>query len=152
MNGKSQKNWHLPIPPYSLTSIFSAVANSALLVPVVECLAQLKWIHFEKEANTLDEFQAFDAASRGPWGSFVFFWKTRRSPQNPLAYVGALIIVLALAFQPFIQQIIDIGVRPAIATGATSSVPSANGLMLQMDWPCKWCASTYCTPPDRHKR
>ncbi|KAF2033506.1 hypothetical protein EK21DRAFT_37841, partial [Setomelanomma holmii] len=59
--------WPYPIQPASLVAIFSAIAKSALLIPIAVCLSQLKWSYFE-QPRELGYMQVFDDASRGPWG------------------------------------------------------------------------------------
>ncbi|KAF2681808.1 hypothetical protein K458DRAFT_284643, partial [Lentithecium fluviatile CBS 122367] len=90
----------------SLIAVCSTIAKSALLVALKQDLCQLKWNHFEKRRNTLDQFQYFEDASRGPWGStmlLVRMWKKRISP---IVVVGAVLNILALALEPLTQQII----------------------------------------------
>lgn len=58
-NNKPQKQWTIPIKPNSLVAVFSTVAKSALLIPVTDCLSQLKWLYF-REPRTLSQLQAFD--------------------------------------------------------------------------------------------
>jgi hypothetical protein len=56
-------------------SILSAIAKAAMILPVSECIGQLKWLWF-KEERRLSDFLAFDNASRGPWGSLVLLGTT----------------------------------------------------------------------------
>ena len=50
------------------------VAKAALLLPVAECISQLKWIYFQEQARTLEHIDLFDRASRGPFGALQLFW------------------------------------------------------------------------------
>lgn len=134
MNGKSLNAWTLPIQPNSLVAIFSTVAKSALLVSIGECTSQLKWMHFDDlRPKALSQIQVFDDASRGPWGSLVLFWKTRKSfnrAESPpaLALLGATITILMLAFEPFAQQVIGFSTRYAILDGSMGSMTAPNSL------------------------
>ncbi|KAF2651891.1 hypothetical protein K491DRAFT_719390 [Lophiostoma macrostomum CBS 122681] len=122
MNGKSLAAWKLPIQPNSLVSVFSSIAKSALLVPVAECLGQLKWTYLDtSESRSLSQVQAFDDASRGPWGAMTLFWKTRKEPTPILALLGASVTILLLAFEPFAQQVIQFSTRNAAMVNATGS-------------------------------
>lgn len=96
--------WNFPIQPNSLVSVFMTVAKSSLLLPVAECISQVKWIQFEHAPHHLIRLQEYDEASRGPWGSFqlLFSWKTG----SFLAYAGAVLTTMVLALEPFTQQII----------------------------------------------
>ena len=55
--------------------------------------------------TSLEQLQVFDNASRGPAGSFQFFLQARGAPL--VSYFACLIIILALALDPFTQQIIQ---------------------------------------------
>ncbi|KAF1992766.1 hypothetical protein P154DRAFT_391006, partial [Amniculicola lignicola CBS 123094] len=68
VDGKPLSKWKLPIQPSALVAVFSAVVKSSLLVPIAGCIGQLKWAYFEKPAR-LSHMEAFDEATRGPWGS-----------------------------------------------------------------------------------
>ncbi|KAJ5750761.1 hypothetical protein N7533_007789 [Penicillium manginii] len=62
------------------------------------------------------DMQTLDSAGRGPLGSMAsLFQKTRRS----LASVGAAVLILLLAFDPFIQQIISYPTRLTAIHGGT---------------------------------
>ena len=84
-------------------------------------ISQLKWRWFSRSRPIID-FEGFDLASRGPWGSFLLLFqlKSRYALQSStppfgtlliemsshLAALGAWITVLALAIDPFTQQLI----------------------------------------------
>ncbi|KAF2870097.1 hypothetical protein BDV95DRAFT_608119 [Massariosphaeria phaeospora] len=104
MNDRPLGEWPLRVQPNSLIALFSTIAKSALLVPLAECIGQLKWSYFE-QPRTLERMEDFDLASRGPWGSLMFLWKTRGSAL--LASLGAIITVLLMGFESFTQQVIQ---------------------------------------------
>ncbi|KAH7118815.1 hypothetical protein B0J11DRAFT_617129 [Dendryphion nanum] len=83
-------------------AVFAAVAKAALILPVSEAIGQLKWIWYQEERNLWD-FCMFDGASRGPWGSVVLLLRLK---YRHIASIGAIITILALAFEPFFQQIV----------------------------------------------
>ncbi|KAF2628866.1 hypothetical protein BU25DRAFT_390852 [Macroventuria anomochaeta] len=118
-------SWSLFIQPASLVAILSTIAKSALLLPIAVCLSQLKWNHFERPAD-LAHMQLFDDASRGPWGSLVFLWKTRGVAW--LAGVGALITVLMTMFESFTQQAIHFEEKVVLLKNETGSIPFARTL------------------------
>jgi len=130
MNNKSLESWKLPIQISSLIAVFSTFAKSALLVALSDGLSQLKWHHFERRARTMDHLQYFHDASKGPWGSFIFFWKMRKSRVSPIAAAGAILTIAALMFEPFTQQILAFSTRPVLLMNETASVTSASGLVL----------------------
>lgn len=116
-----------PIPTWrfltlnTAISILAVVAKSALLVPVAEVISQQKWYWFwdEDKPRPLIDFQRYDAASRGPWGSFVLLLRPRTWH---LVSVGALVTVLALGMEPALQQVQTYTVR-TVESPAKASLP-----------------------------
>ena len=119
---KPLAEWKMSIQPNSLVAIFSTIAKSALLVPIAECISQLKWTYFESP-RTLSQLQVFDDASRGPWGSLVLLWKTKATAL--LASLGAFITILLLAFEPFTQQVVRVQVKNTLMKNETSALSYA---------------------------
>ncbi|KAF2653136.1 hypothetical protein K491DRAFT_603420 [Lophiostoma macrostomum CBS 122681] len=108
---------HQPLPkwPLGLTlnayiSVLAKFASAALLLPVSEALGQLKWSWFQtnsgkdKQSKKMWDFELFDNASRGPWGSFMLLLRTRG---RSLAALGAAVTLFALAMDPFFQQVVS---------------------------------------------
>ncbi|KAI9698028.1 MAG: hypothetical protein M1836_004381 [Candelina mexicana] len=98
----------LPKWPYSITlnaliSVLATISKAALLLPISEALSQLKWLWFRTGRKPLDDFDKFEQASRGPWGSARLFFQLRA---KHFASLGALVTVITLAMEPFIQQTI----------------------------------------------
>ena len=91
----------------TLVSIFATSSKSALLYVVAESVSQLKWAWFQRPRK-LEDLQTFDDASRGPLGALTLF-ATR--PMLSVASVGAVVTVLALVFDPFVQQVLAFSVR-----------------------------------------
>ena len=59
-------------------SILSRISSAALLLPTSEALGQLKWSWFlQKESKRMWDFEIFDNASRGPWGSILLLIRTK---------------------------------------------------------------------------
>lgn len=85
-------------------SILSKMAGAALILPVSEALGQLKWSWFLEHSKQMWDFEIFDNASRGPWGSLLLLVRTK---MRALAAVGALIMLCSLALDPFFQQVVD---------------------------------------------
>jgi hypothetical protein len=76
-NNKPLPKWPYNISLNTLISIFAQISSTALLGPVSTCIGQLKWLWFTDRSQNLDDFEAFDSASRGPWPSVLLLWKTR---------------------------------------------------------------------------
>ncbi|KAH9908155.1 hypothetical protein F4778DRAFT_798137 [Xylariomycetidae sp. FL2044] len=107
-----------PIPRFSygitlnaLVSVFMTFSKSALLVAVAGAMSQLKWRWYqisEGGGRPLLDTQLFDDASRGPWGSLVLLF----TPHSwSLVCLGAVVTILALAFDPFAQQLVHYPTR-----------------------------------------
>jgi hypothetical protein len=58
-------------------SLLLSLAIPALMLPVAQCVSQLKWIWFSRTSRPLDHFETFDGASRGSLGGAYFLWKMR---------------------------------------------------------------------------
>ncbi len=87
---------------------------------VTACLSQLKWHHFER-AHILNDLDTFDRSSRGPWGALELLLQI--NAKAPLASLGAVIIVCALAIDPFTQQILAYPVKSVVSGNNTALFP-----------------------------
>jgi hypothetical protein len=69
----------------------------------------LKWFWFysDKSRDAVD-FEIFDKASRGAWGSFLLLCHTKG---RSLAALGAILTLLLLTIDTFFQQLTDLPVR-----------------------------------------
>lgn len=97
--------------PHGLTivAILSKVASAALILPISEAIGQLKWSWFNgKRSKDAFDFEIFDKASRGAWGSVLLLLRTRG---KSLAALGALLTVFLLAIDTFFQQVTDLPER-----------------------------------------
>lgn len=78
----SLKDEQLPKWPGGLTlnayiSVLSKITSAALLLPTSEALGQLKWSWFRGDSKKMWDFEIFDEASRGPWGSILLLIRTK---------------------------------------------------------------------------
>ncbi|KAF7528202.1 hypothetical protein PCG10_001492 [Penicillium crustosum] len=104
----------------TIVSILATGSKSALVFAVGEAIGQLKWLWFQdptKSQSQLVSIQRFDAASRGPFGSFMILYHHRSCS---LVSVGAAVIVLMLSFDPFVQLVLTYPVGPTNDSSATS--------------------------------
>jgi hypothetical protein len=93
-------------------NVLSKVASAALIVPVSEAIGQLKWTWFNgNESKEMIDFEIFDKASRGAWGSFLLLF---RAKGRSLAALGAVLTLLLLATDTFFQQVTDYPERWAL--------------------------------------
>ncbi|KAE8449583.1 hypothetical protein EG329_007913 [Mollisiaceae sp. DMI_Dod_QoI] len=112
-----------PRLPYNITlntiiSILATASKSCLLYVVAAGIGQSKWFWFQETSRSLRDVQVFDNASRGLFGSIQIFASPTRTSITSL---GAAIFVLAMAFDPFVQQVVSIRVREIFTPSATSS-------------------------------
>jgi hypothetical protein len=111
-NGKSMTHWNAWLRLNTVVSALATLAKSSMLMVFGQGLGQLKWQHFEQCPRHLLDFEVFENASRGPWGSlrllYYINWKALAGS------AGAVITILALAMDPFAQQVISfVRVMPA---------------------------------------
>lgn len=100
----------------AVISLLATASKSSLLCSVAGMMAQLKWEWFNKERKLFD-IQSFDQASRGPAGSIALLCgRASRS----LASLGAFIVILALLFDAFIQQLITYPLRDTVEYNTTA--------------------------------
>ncbi|KAJ9605488.1 hypothetical protein H2200_010145 [Cladophialophora chaetospira] len=126
---RAYDNHPLPSLPHGITlnaviSILATGAKSALLAAVASAIGQGKWTWFQSQPRPLEHAQILDEASRGPYGCLAML--SRRTAFS-LPAIGAIITVLSLAVDPFIQQILTTSIRQvpeasdlAITTQATA--------------------------------
>ena len=69
--------WPLGLTLNAYIAVLSKVAGAALLLPVSEALGQLKWSWFQGDSKKMWDFEIFDNASRGPWGSIMLLIRTK---------------------------------------------------------------------------
>ncbi|KAF2690455.1 hypothetical protein K458DRAFT_413232 [Lentithecium fluviatile CBS 122367] len=119
-------NWPLGLTLNAYISVLSKVASAALLLPVSEALGQLKWSWFQGgKSQKMWDFEIFDNASRGPWGSLLLLVRTKG---KSLAALGAAVTLFALALDPFFQQVVEYTEHWRIQN-THGSLPRATGYM-----------------------
>ncbi|KAI0186480.1 hypothetical protein EV127DRAFT_514366 [Xylaria flabelliformis] len=138
---KPLTTWPFSISINSFIAVFGVILKAGLTVPLSEGISQLKWKWFEKQRRKLIDLNEFDAASRGPWGSFLFLLSMSgepiMSPSRPwpwnadhtpgyFAKFAALLTVLAVAVDPFTQQVVVYTDCAHISTNEYSLVARTN--------------------------
>ena len=118
-----------PLPPMpkgltmnAIISILSTIAKSSLLLAVSSCISQLKWKWY-RTSRGLSDIQLFEDASRGPFGALQMLLRHRGSST---ACIGASILVLALLFDPFTQQVLTYPSKPQMVPSDSAIVNSAH--------------------------
>ncbi|OJD34047.1 uncharacterized protein BKCO1_2500053 [Diplodia corticola] len=111
------------VSPNAVISILVTTGKTSMLLAVAAGIGQLKWRHFQ-HVRPLNELSIFDEATRGPWGALDFLYTMRARNGTATATLGAFVILLSLAMDPFSQQLITFytrnvpqdGVAPWLAT------------------------------------
>ncbi|KAI1131599.1 hypothetical protein F5Y10DRAFT_233169 [Nemania abortiva] len=151
-DNKPLATWPFSISINAFIAVFGVILKAGLTVPLSEGISQLKWKWFEKRRRKLIDLNEFDAASRGPWGSFLFLlgtygepimrpkypwlypwslikfvfnWSTDHAP-GYFAKFAALLTILAVAIDPFTQQLVVYTDCPHISANEHSLVARTN--------------------------
>lgn len=67
------------------------------------------------------DIQHYDSASRGSFGALMFPWHSKRSSVlTDVTYIGCIVIIAALAVDPFAQQILHYNLLPTMIDGHTN--------------------------------
>lgn len=117
MNNRPLDDWPLKISLNAVISILTTACSAAMMHSVSASISQLKWLHFKTRPRRLFNLEAFDEASRGPYGSVKFLLSVKWN----LATIGALITLLRLGFAPFTQQVIDLHPREVVTPDSNAA-------------------------------
>ncbi|KAL4923316.1 DUF3176 domain-containing protein [Aspergillus undulatus] len=115
-DGRPMPQWPYGITINALVSVLSTVMKATMAFILTESLAQLKWSWF-RDGNKLSDLALLDAASRGVMGAFVVLF--RFLPRHLVTF-GCLVLVIAAATDPFVQQVIGNSMRSVHAPGQSS--------------------------------
>lgn len=63
--------------PVGLVNSFTSTMRTAMLLPVANAIAQLRWSWFEKERELAD-MEIFESAAQGVWGSLLLLSQLRK--------------------------------------------------------------------------
>ena len=111
------------ISPNALISLLSTIGKSALLLPITEGLSQLKWLSVQNRTAKLEHLDVYDLASRGPFGALQLLWNFRL--RSFLAVWGAVLIVIALAIDPFAQLLLHVDTKWTLSHNETALMPAS---------------------------
>ena len=76
-NNRPIPDWSYGLTMNGVISILAVVSKSSLILPLAEALSQLKWCWFWNRDRPVMDFDRFDLASRGPWGSLTMLLHIR---------------------------------------------------------------------------
>ncbi|KAF1952529.1 hypothetical protein CC80DRAFT_495324 [Byssothecium circinans] len=93
----------------TVITVLAKVSAATLIIPTSEAIGQLKWNWFGGDVSKeMVDFEIFDKASRGPWGSLMLIVRTKG---RSLAALGAILTLLMLAIDTFFQQVVELPER-----------------------------------------
>ncbi|PKX96175.1 DUF3176 domain-containing protein [Aspergillus novofumigatus IBT 16806] len=118
---KPQPAWRL-LSLNSVISWLSTISKACVLFSINECIGQLKWVWFGQRQQRVVDLQSFDTASRGFYGSAVLIWILKA---RHIAVWGSLAIILALAFDPFVQNLIHYYPNLVVDPSQTAFLPNS---------------------------
>lgn len=81
VNGQPVPEWRIGAHGLSLNALVALLATLdkvSLMMPVSDCLGQLKWNWHSGRGKSVRDFETFDKASRGEWGSICFLLHPRK--------------------------------------------------------------------------
>jgi hypothetical protein len=107
----------------SLLSVYATIMKGALVLVVGSCISQLKWSWLSTERPLIDIVR-FEDAVLGPWGSLQWLWNYH--VQQPLTTFAALVTVLFISIDPFVQQLVRLSDCSIVVGRSTSSLPRTN--------------------------
>ncbi|KAH0440670.1 hypothetical protein CcaCcLH18_02340 [Colletotrichum camelliae] len=108
-NNEPLPDWPLGLTLNGIIALLATLARAEFIVPISESISQIKWIWFRKE-RPLADFQDFDAASRGPWGSIKLLKTTRGGIPS---LISTIVLVTAVLTSALTQLIVTYPVRLA---------------------------------------
>lgn len=101
--GKPLPQWPFDISINALISIYSVVLKICITFVIQSCISQQQWVWFASERQLYDA-ALFESARQGPYGSAVWIWVHRL--RQPLTTLGAFVLILSVAVDPFYQQVL----------------------------------------------
>ncbi|KAF4890495.1 hypothetical protein CGCF415_v013704 [Colletotrichum fructicola] len=104
----------------AIISVLSVAVKAAVAFVLSECMAQWKWILYAREDRLMIDFDRLDGAARGPLGSLRVLSRTKGAS---IAQFGAILTIVALALDPFAQQLLRL--REAIVYDKSNNDTSA---------------------------
>ncbi|EFQ32518.1 hypothetical protein CGRA01v4_05954 [Colletotrichum graminicola] len=100
--------WPLGLTLNTLIAFLATLARASFIIPVSESVSQLKWLWYRDAPRPLKDFQDFDAASRGAWGSLQLLKTTRGwSP----SVISMVVLVSAIFTSTLTQSVVTYPVR-----------------------------------------
>lgn len=74
---KPVSSWRFGVTPNALLQVLSQIGQTAVLLPVVESISQLKWLWY-RDSHSLDDINAYANAWTSPFANFWLLWQGRQ--------------------------------------------------------------------------
>lgn len=103
-HGKPRPQWPFKLSINALVSVYAVIFKAALISVVTSSISQSQWNWFTVE-RPLYDFVRFDNAGREPLGALKWLWWNKL--HQPAISLGAVIFGLAVAIDPFVQQLVQ---------------------------------------------
>ncbi|KAJ3549018.1 hypothetical protein NM208_g728 [Fusarium decemcellulare] len=121
-DGRPISKWtKFPLSLNAVVSILAGISKASLAFVISMCLSQTKW-NWNGDATSsalLIDFDRFDAASRGAWGSVRLLRSFIRHPH--WASLGPFAAIILLAYEPFLQAVLTFEDQPVTLNDAEYS-------------------------------
>lgn len=118
-DGQGLPGWPLGISLNTLIAFLEAICRVALIAPLTEGLAQLKWNWFARGERTLADFNVFDDAVRGPVGNAKLIYKRKG---RTLGMSAAVVLLTSFASSPLTQAAITYPTRLGVGGNGTATI------------------------------
>lgn len=127
-DGQPLPQWPFSISINALLSIYSLVLRACIAFLVTSCIGQLQWSWY-LEARPLKDVVLFHEAANGILGCVRWLWINRL--RQPVTALAAMISIVALAIDPFIQQLVHAAdCSKTLSNDLPATIPRTNYLNL----------------------
>lgn len=125
-NNKAVPELSMGLTFNAIISVLVTAAKVTMLSAVSSAMGQIKWKWFRENRSPLRNLDLFDEASRGgPLGAIYFLARVRWSST---AAIGAIVLLLSLAMDPFAQQLLNYPVQLTYRDSPDASITFAKSV------------------------
>ncbi|KAM0421049.1 hypothetical protein ACHAPT_011120 [Fusarium lateritium] len=118
-DGQRIPEWPLGLTINTAIALLSTMSRTAFVMPVSESVSQLKWLWYQKE-RPLADFQTFDDASRGPWGSLKLLVSMRKKAWF-LGLLPAVVLTTGILTSTLTQSVVTYSTRYEPMSGVSKA-------------------------------
>ncbi|KUI57767.1 hypothetical protein VP1G_05089 [Cytospora mali] len=126
-NGQKTPDWGYSINLSTLLDLLAQIFCAAVGMIVAQIISQQKWAWFsgpDNRARPLHDLQDFDQGSRDSLGAALLIPKVLR--HDITVALAALVMIIALAVGPFVQQAVQTTPCSYAVPGTNGSIPYAH--------------------------